>query len=122
EAAHTNSVVHRDLKPENLFLLKGEAAQSRVKVLDFGLARLLDGQTITSYGLALGTPSFMSPEQAAGRIDEIDGRTDLFALAATGFRLRTGRKIHQGANAVELVTKMANLAAPPIRSLAPEVS
>ncbi|HEX8796590.1 MAG TPA: serine/threonine-protein kinase [Polyangiaceae bacterium] len=122
EAAHTNSVVHRDLKPENLFLVKGEGTQSPVKVLDFGLARLLDGQTITSYGLALGTPSFMSPEQAAGRIDEIDGRTDLFALAATGFRLRTGRRIHEGANPVELVTKMANFAAPKIRTLAPETS
>jgi hypothetical protein len=94
----------------------------RVKVLDFGLARLLQEQTITSYGLALGTPSFMSPEQAAGRIDEIDGRTDLFALAATGFRLRTGRRIHEGANPVELVTKMAHVAAPRIRTLAPDVS
>ena len=122
EAAHANSVVHRDLKPENLFLAKGEGGQSRVKVLDFGLARLLDGQTITSYGLALGTPSFMSPEQAAGRIDEIDGRTDLFALAATGFRLRTGRRLHEGANPVELVTKMANFAAPRVRTLSPEAS
>ena len=56
----------------------------------------------------------MSPEQAGGRIDEIDGRTDLFALAATGFRLRTGRRIHEAANPVELVPKMANLAAPRI--------
>src|ERR1019366_7827981 len=51
-----------------------------VKVLRFGLAGLLDGHMITSYGLALGTPSLMSPEQAAGRTDEIDGRTDIFAL------------------------------------------
>src|SRR5579884_1981906 len=87
-AAHGRGVVHRDLKPENLFLVRDDAGgqdwKLRVKVLDFGLARLLQGQAITSYGLALGTPSFMSPEQAAGRIDEIDGRTDLFALAATG--------------------------------------
>jgi serine/threonine protein kinase len=126
EVAHARGVVHRDLKPENLFLLSGHDEQGsgavRVKVLDFGLARLLQGQAITSYGLALGTPSFMSPEQAAGRIDEIDGRTDLFALAATGFRLRAGRRIHEGINPVELVTKMANVAAPRIRTLAPEVS
>ena len=117
---------HRDLKPENLFLQRAGSdagdGKPRVKVLDFGLARLLDGQTMTSYGLALGTPSFMSPEQAAGRIDEIDGRTDLFALAATGFRLRTGRRIHEGANAVELVAKMAHFAAPKIEAYAPDVA
>jgi serine/threonine protein kinase len=130
EAAHQRGVVHRDLKPENLFLVRAERegegpeepSGPRLKVLDFGLARLLDGQTITSYGLALGTPSFMSPEQAAGRIDEIDGRTDLFALAASGFRLRTGRRIHEGGNPVELVTKMANFAAPKVATYAPEVS
>jgi eukaryotic-like serine/threonine-protein kinase len=150
EAAHARGVVHRDLKPENLFLLPTLSALSalpgsgdedrrgdrsppagsraaagdraRVKVLDFGLARLQEVQAITSYGLALGTPSFMSPEQAAGRIDEIDGRTDLFALAATGFRIRTGRRIHEAANPVVLVTKMAALAAPRIRSVAPDVS
>ncbi len=114
------------LKPENLFLLSSASDpggdRPRVKVLDFGLARLLDGQTITTYGLALGTPSFMSPEQAAGRIDEIDGRTDSFSLAATGFRLRTGRRIHEGANAVELVRKMATLPAPRVSSLAPDAS
>jgi serine/threonine protein kinase len=124
DAAHARNVVHRDLKPENLFLVKPDTPgeRPRVKVLDFGLARLLDGQAITSYGLALGTPSFMSPEQAAGRVDEIDGRTDLFALGATGFRVRTGRRIHEGANAIELVNKMASIAAPPIRRLSPEVS
>jgi serine/threonine protein kinase len=127
DAAHARGVVHRDLKPENLFLVgarEGEPGgeRPRVKVLDFGLARLLDGQSITSHGLALGTPSFMSPEQAAGRIDEIDGRTDLFSLGATGFRVRTGRRVQEGAGPVELVTKMANFAAPRIRTLAPEVS
>jgi serine/threonine-protein kinase len=123
-AAHARGVVHRDLKPENLFLVREDTSGDgpRVKVLDFGLARILQGQAITKYGFALGTPSFMSPEQAAGRLEEIDGRTDLFALAATGFRLRTGRRIHEGANAVELVSKMATLAAPPIRSMAPDVS
>jgi serine/threonine protein kinase len=121
-AAHDCGVVHRDLKPENLFFARMEDGATRIKVLDFGLARLLQGQAITSYGLALGTPSFMSPEQAAGKTDEIDGRTDLFALAATGFRLRTGRRIHEADGAIELVQKMSNLPAPPIRSVAPDVS
>jgi serine/threonine-protein kinase len=124
DAAHARGVIHRDLKPENLFLARSEngSAPPQVKILDFGLARLLQNQTITTYGLALGTPSFMSPEQAAGRIDEIDGRTDLFALAATGFRLRTGRRIHEADNPVELVTKMASLPAPRVGSAAPDVS
>ncbi len=127
DAAHTRGVVHRDLKPENLFLLRPsddapDSTGPKVKVLDFGLARIVQGQALTSYGLALGTPSFMSPEQAAGRIDEIDGRTDLFALAATGFRICAGRRIHEAANPVDLVRKMATLAAPRVRSVRPEVS
>jgi serine/threonine-protein kinase len=128
EAAHARGVVHRDLKPENLFLVRaasndgGPASGVKVKVLDFGLARLVQGQAITTYGLALGTPSFMSPEQAAGRIDEIDGRTDLFALAATGFRICAGRRIHEAGNPVDLVRKMASLAAPRVRSVRPDVS
>src|ERR1019366_4667022 len=124
EAAHSRGVVHRDLKPENLFLARSDppSAGDRGKALDFGLARLVQGQAITSYGLALGTPSFMSPEQAAGRIDEIDGRTDLFALAATGFRICAGRRIHEAAGPVELVRKMANVAAPRVRDVRPEVS
>jgi serine/threonine-protein kinase len=126
EAAHARGVVHRDLKPENLFLVREDGADAasgvKVKVLDFGLARLLQGQAITSYGLALGTPSFMSPEQAAGRIDEIDGRTDLFALAATGFRICAGRRIHEAGNAVDLVRKMASMAAPKVRTVRPDVS
>jgi serine/threonine protein kinase len=127
EAAHARGVVHRDLKPENLFLVRHEegepaGARARIKVLDFGLARLLQAQAITTFGLALGTPSFMSPEQASGQSDQIDGRTDLFALAATGFRVRTGRRIHEGANAIELVRKMGTMAAPRLRTVASDVS
>jgi serine/threonine protein kinase len=110
------------LKPENLFFAQEPDGRTRIKVLDFGMARLLDQQAITTYGMALGTPSFMAPEQAAGRLNEIDGRTDLFALAATGFRLRVGRRIHEADNPVELVQAMAREPAPPIRSIAPQVS
>jgi serine/threonine-protein kinase len=124
DAAHAQGVVHRDIKPENLFLVDGSSAEHgpQVKILDFGLARLLQNQTITTVGMALGTPSFMSPEQAAGRIHDIDGRTDLFALAATGFRVRAGRRIHEADNPVELVTKMAKVPAPRLATVAAGVS
>jgi serine/threonine protein kinase len=122
QAAHKHGVVHRDLKPENLFFARDEEGKTRIKVLDFGLARLLEEQSITAYGLVLGTPSFMSPEQASGKITDIDGRTDMFALAATGFRLRAGRRIHEADDAIELVKKMASVAAPPLRSVAPDAS
>ncbi|MGH7438062.1 MAG: serine/threonine protein kinase [Polyangiaceae bacterium] len=125
DAAHARGVIHRDLKPENLFLWRdesGDTPKRRIKILDFGLARIQEGVSITTNGLALGTPSFMSPEQAAGRSSEIDGRTDLFALTATLFRVRTGRRIHEASHPVELVTKMASLPAPPIRSVCPDVS
>jgi serine/threonine-protein kinase len=123
--AHAQGIVHRDLKPDNLFLARvpeGGPAAVRVKVLDFGMARLLQEQAITSYGVALGTPSFMSPEQASGRNDELDGRTDLFALGATGFRIRTGRRIHEADSLIDLVRKMAYTPAPRIRSIDPLVS
>jgi serine/threonine protein kinase len=123
-AAHAKGVVHRDLKPENLFLAKNPAGGegTRWMVLDFGLARLLDTQVITRNGIAVGTPAYMSPEQAAGRREEIDGRTDVFALAATSFRVLTGRRIHEGGSPVETVLKMASVPAPKIRDVAPQVS
>jgi serine/threonine-protein kinase len=122
KAAHEGGVVHRDLKPENLFFAREEGGKARIKVLDFGLARVQDAQAITTYGLALGTPSFMSPEQAGGKSDQIDGRSDLFSLAATGFRLRTGRRVHEADHVVALVTMMATVPAPAIRTVALDVS
>ncbi len=124
DAAHAKGVVHRDLKPDNIFLARDpdDPTRVKVKVLDFGLARLAEAAGNTQFGLALGTPSYMAPEQAAGRHDEIDGRTDLFALGATGFRILASRRIHEEENLVMLVAKMATEPAPPIRSVAPNVS
>jgi len=123
EAAHAHGVIHRDLKPDNLFIMKGSERTMRMKVLDFGLARVTEGSRLqTRAGITLGTPAFMSPEQAGGRSDEIDGRSDVFSLGAVLFRLRTGKRIHEGANALELVTKMAKLPAPKIAEVDPSVS
>jgi serine/threonine-protein kinase len=91
QAAHINGVVHRDLKPENIFLIRHDRTPHFVKVLDFGIAKLLDGVTPgqTSLGTIIGTPEYMAPEQWAGKA--VDGRTDLYSLGIIAYELLTGR-------------------------------
>jgi eukaryotic-like serine/threonine-protein kinase len=98
-SAHERRILHRDLKPENIFLTNG----GTIKVLDFGLARVLEsaiqqGRLVTSFGTTMGTPGFMPPEQARGEWDHVDATSDLWALAATMFTLLTGRLVHEAQN------------------------
>ena len=118
--AHANGVVHRDLKPANLWLNAAPTGHP-VKVLDFGLARLDEGFSVTRHGIPLGTPSFMAPEQALGEKDRIDGRTDLFALGATAFMILANRGVHEAEGVIELVARMGTMAAPKLREVAPLV-
>ena len=117
-AAHAEGIVHRDVKPDNLFILP----DGRIKVLDFGIARVRDGtlgRPTTRAGLALGTVSYMPPEQLRG-ID-VDHRADLFAVGATMLRLLTGRRVHDAKKPGDLLVLMATTPAPPVLSVAPEV-
>ncbi|HVH47823.1 MAG TPA: serine/threonine-protein kinase [Labilithrix sp.] len=122
-AAHSNGVVHRDLKPDNLFLARDpEREGTYIKVLDFGLARLLEAQELTIAGMALGTPTYMSPEQASGKVEDIDGRTDIYALGSILFQLATNKRIHDAAHTLGLVVRMATTPAPKVQTVAPDVS
>jgi serine/threonine protein kinase len=99
ESAHAKSIIHRDIKPDNLFVTN----EGKVKVLDFGIARLREGNVEkTQTGMVMGTPSYMAPEQAMGRWSEVDARTDLYAVGATMFTLLTGLPVHEAETAGEM--------------------
>ena len=114
-SAHREGIVHRDLKPHNLFLVATET-QGRpseiVKVLDFGIAKTTEAEQarerkLTSPGMAMGTPEYMAPEQAAGR--PADARCDVYALGAIVFEMLTGVAPYQGDNFMEILTKKATI-------------
>jgi serine/threonine-protein kinase len=119
-AAHEAGVFHRDVKPDNLFYtIDGET-----KILDFGIARLRETQlspALTQTGQAMGTPAFMAPEQARGRWDEVDERSDVYAMGATLFTLLSGELVHGDQGTVaEIMAATFLRQARPIRSVVPE--
>ncbi|WP_233278154.1 protein kinase domain-containing protein [Myxococcus stipitatus] len=103
-AAHAHGIVHRDLKPANVFLVPGPKGRHRVKLLDFGIAKLLSrpaGLHTTEVGVLLGTPEFMAPEQCGE--DVVDARTDIYAVGVLGYFLLTGRVPFMGRSAAEVL-------------------
>ena len=113
--AHTQGVVHRDIKPANVLV---GPEYGTVKVVDFGLASIADTYR-TRTGMLLGTPSFMSPEQMAGR--RLDGRSDLYSLGVVLFQLLTGALPHRAQGMAELLHQIAHATAPDVRTLRPEL-
>jgi tRNA A-37 threonylcarbamoyl transferase component Bud32 len=125
-AAHRLEVVHRDLKPDNVFLcprdVDGEL-RDHVKVLDFGISKIRNSATVVTQDAAiLGTPFYMSPEQASGKNQEIDGRTDIFALGAIVFEMLTGVTAFPGDSIPAVIFQVVFQPHPSLANLAPETS
>jgi len=116
--AHSRGVIHRDIKPENILLENGHAV-----VADFGIAKALDeagGGSLTQTGTAIGTPQYMSPEQAAGQKD-LDGRSDLYSLACVLYEMLGGQPPFTGPTVKSVVHQHLTVEAPPITNLRPAV-
>ncbi len=119
-AAHAVGIVHRDIKPDNILL---EGTRGRVMVTDFGIAKALSqasGATLTGAGVAIGTPSFMSPEQAAGE-KEIDGRSDLYSLGIVSYQMLSGELPFSAPTVAGILMKQITEPAPDIRQRRPDV-
>ncbi|MGH7704088.1 MAG: protein kinase domain-containing protein [Gemmatimonadales bacterium] len=115
--AHARGIVHRDIKPENILLESGHAA-----VADFGIARAIDAAAtakLTETGLAIGTPAYMSPEQATG--DAVDGRSDLYALACVLYEMLAGEAPHHGPTPQAVIARRLSYPATPLHELRPSV-
>lgn len=123
ELAHARGIVHRDIKPENVFVCRGEGGRLRAKVLDFGIARRLDGplaEGLTQQGAVLGTPYYMSPEQMEGA--SADGRADLWAVGAMLYRGLSGHIPFESRSYAALLAEVLQKGAPPLAKRRPDLA
>src|SRR5436309_5330592 len=131
--AHAAGIVHRDLKPDNIMVTH----DGHVKILDLGIAKLIEAQTLLSTsseidtaitlqhsqpGTVLGTVGYMSPEQARGRTNDIDRRSDIFSFGCILFEAATGHKAFAGEDAIDTLNKIIRGSPPPITDLRPDAS
>jgi eukaryotic-like serine/threonine-protein kinase len=128
EAAHARSIVHRDVKPENVLLVpvEGEGGRVSVKIVDFGISKSMAGEPgdsnlrLTATGMVLGTPLYMSPEQARGD-DHVDHRVDIYALGVILYEALTGEVPFRGGNYLGVISQVLGAAVVPPRTLRPEL-
>lgn len=114
-AAHGMGLIHRDLKPGNVMVERSESGHWIPYVMDFGLAREAGSEGGTVTGAVIGTPSYMSPEQAGGDVRNLDRRTDVYSLGATLYDVLTGHPPFEGASGMQIILKILNEAPEPLR-------
>ncbi len=118
-AAHKLGIIHRDLKPDNIFLTQGDRGELLVKIVDFGIAKLRESATHTLTGMVLGTPAYMSSEQAAGiRSDQLDLRSDIYSLGIVVYEMLTGSVPFHSDTPLGFLRKHMLEPPPPISTLA----
>ena len=128
DAAHRLGMIHRDIKPDNIVLIQSPDGE-QAKVLDFGIAKLKEGRrgavagmTLTGTGIVIGTPQYMSPEQAMGkRGEELDGRSDLYSLGIVMYQMLTGDLPFKADTTMEMLLAHLQQQAPNVRSVRPEL-
>jgi len=122
QAAHDHDIVHRDIKPANIYLIQPPGGKVHAKVLDFGLSKIQHSRSVLTLSQAVfGTPYYMSPEQASGTVDEIDHRTDIFALACICYQALTGALPFDAPTIPGTLYKVCHLEPSPIRLVLPQI-
>jgi tRNA A-37 threonylcarbamoyl transferase component Bud32 len=125
QAAHDSKIIHRDLKPDNVYLTVHKGKKNFVKVVDFGIARVTDESGVstgkTQTGMVMGTPAYMSPEQAGGMTARIDCRSDIYGLGCMMYQMATGRLPFPGTSFGEVLIGHLQLTPPAPRTLAPAI-
>jgi hypothetical protein len=119
KAAHDASIVHRDLKPDNIHVGRGDGEKDLVKIVDFGLAKVIGSSKLTRSGMVFGTPHYMSPEQAAGEL--VDHRADIYALGIVMYEMFTGKVPFEADSYMGVLTKHMYMAPAPPSELTPEL-
>ncbi|MFY0580869.1 serine/threonine-protein kinase [Cystobacter fuscus] len=124
-AAHQAGVIHRDLKPGNVFLVPTESwdvADYQVKLLDFGISKLVSAQTVrTQDDVLMGTPRYMSPEQARGQNTKVDARSDLFALGVIVYEMLSGKSPFADESVVGILYRIVNEPVDPLAAICPHL-
>ena len=125
QAAHDHGIIHRDLKPDNVYLIVHKGKKNFVKVVDFGIAKLTDesGQSTgkTQTGMVMGTPAYMSPEQAGGMTTRIDARSDVYSLGCMMYQMATGKLPFPGTSFGEVLIGHLQIPPTPPRQVVPEI-